>query len=219
MSLLVVTAVEAERDAILRGIGSTSTEQLDVVVVGVGPVAAAVGTAAALARLPDTSLVVSAGIAGGFRGRVDVCDVAISDRVTFADLGARTDVGFLTLNEMGLRQDSSYVTADSPVWKRLAGPSIHVVRGEILTLACMTGTDDDAAQLASRHPQAIAEAMEGFGVAAAARNAGASFTEIRAISNTIGKRDPSTWNTQGAFDALTRTFAALMNMLAKEPWE
>lgn len=215
MSLLVVTAVEAEHDAILRDIGPASAQEIDVVVAGVGPVAAAVGTATALARRPETTLVISAGIAGGFAGRVAVGEIAVADRITFADLGARVDAGFLTLNEMGLHQDSSYRVADSRVHQRLAESALPVVHGEILTLACMTGVDDDAAQLASRHPHAIAEAMEGFGVAAAAHNAAVPFAEVRAVSNPIGKRNPSTWNMQGAFDALAQAFAVLM----KEPWE
>lgn len=214
MSLLVVTAVEAERDAILRDIGSNSAPQIEVVVAGVGPVAASVGTATALRGLTHVTLVISAGIAGGFAGRVAVGDIAVADRITFADLGARVDDGFLTLSEMGLRQDSSYAVTDSRVRERLAGAPVRVGGGEVLTLACMTGTDDEAARLAARHPHAIAEAMEGFGVAAAALNAGVPFAEIRAISNLIGKRDPSTWNMQGAFDALAQAFAALM----KEPW-
>ena len=212
MSLLVITAVDAERDAVLRGIGPTHPP-VHVVVAGVGPVAAAVGTMAALTAFPDTSFAVSAGIAGGFRGRIAQCDVAVANRLTFADLGARTDAGFLGLDEMGLRQDCSYAASGSDVEKRLARTPMRVVTGEILTLACMTGTDDEARRLAERHPQAIAEAMEGFGVAAAAHCARLPFAEIRAISNVIGRRDPSSWNMRGAFDALAQAFAELL----KEP--
>lgn len=215
MNVLVITAVEQERDAILRGVGPTPVGHLEVIAGGVGPVAAAISTMAALAAFPDTSLVMSAGIAGGFRDRIDVCDVAVADRVTFADLGAFTDGGFLTLDEMGLRQDSSYAAGNSAISERLATASVHDVTGEILTLACMTGTDDGAERLATRHPRAVAEAMEGFGVAAAAHYAGVRFAEIRAISNVIGKREPASWNIQGAFDALSQAFAAL----TKEPWE
>ena len=215
MSLLVVTAVEAEREAVIRDLAPAAAAQLEVVVAGVGPVAAAIGTAAAVRRFPGASLVISAGIAGGFSGRAAVGDIAVADRITFADLGARTDAGFLTLAEMGLRQESSYSDIDARVHERIAQAPVSVVRGEILTLACMTGTDDDAAQLAARHPRAIAEAMEGFGVAAAAHDSGLPFAEIRAVSNTIGKRDPTTWNIPGAFDALAQAFAVLL----KEPLE
>lgn len=210
MSLLVMTAVAAERDAVLRDIGTRSDTALRVVVGGVGPVAAAVATMAALATYRDTSFVISTGIAGGFRDRIDECAIAVANRITFADLGARTDTGFLTIDEMGMRQDSSYAASHSGVADRLERTSTRVVVGEVLTLSCMTGRDDDALRLAARHPDALAEAMEGFGVAAAAHRAGLPFTEIRSISNHIGRRDPSTWNMAGALDALSQTFATLV---------
>jgi futalosine hydrolase len=210
MSLLVITAVAAERDAVLRDVGTQSETALRVVVGGVGPVAAAVATMAALATYPDTSFVISAGIGGGFRDRIDECAIAVANRITFADLGARTDAGFLTIDEMGMRQDSSYAASYSDVAHRLEHTSTRAVIGEILTLACMTGRNDDALRLAARHPDALAEAMEGFGVAAAARRASLPFTEIRSISNRIGRRDPSTWNMRGALDALSQAFATLV---------
>ena len=46
--------------------------------------------------------------------------------------------------------------------------------------------------------------MEGYGVACAAATAGVPFAEIRAISNSIGPRDRSTWRIGDALDALTR---------------
>lgn len=47
--VLIVTAVDAERDAILRGLGDHASDRFDVVAAGVGPASAAAGTAAALA--------------------------------------------------------------------------------------------------------------------------------------------------------------------------
>ncbi|WP_342572039.1 futalosine hydrolase [Paenibacillus sp. FSL R5-0749] len=47
--VLIVTAVDAEKDAILRGLGDTAAERFDVIAAGVGPASAAAGTAATLA--------------------------------------------------------------------------------------------------------------------------------------------------------------------------
>ncbi|SCY39104.1 futalosine hydrolase [Paenibacillus polysaccharolyticus] len=47
--ILIVTAVDAEKDAILRGLGDDAATQFDVIAAGVGPASAAAGTAAALA--------------------------------------------------------------------------------------------------------------------------------------------------------------------------
>jgi futalosine hydrolase len=47
--VLIVTAVDAEKDAILRGLGDDAAAQFDVIAAGVGPASAAAGTAAAIA--------------------------------------------------------------------------------------------------------------------------------------------------------------------------
>ena len=210
---LIVCAVAQEADAVVRGLATAGADNsVDVVVSGAGPVAAATTTAGALAE-SDYSLVISAGIAGGFAGRVDVGDVVIATSSVAADLGCRTDEGFLSLRELGLDQDSGVAFANARKWcDRLLAAGLPAVNGTVLTLSCMTGTDDEAASLAARHPEAVAEAMEGWGVvwpAYARQLDEIEIGEIRAISNVIGKRDPSTWDIVGAFDALTRAFAAL----------
>ena len=65
-----------------------------------GPVAAAIGTAALLTG--GYEMVVSAGIAGGFRGRVAIGDVVLANLATYADLGVRVEGGFLSLRDMGI---------------------------------------------------------------------------------------------------------------------
>jgi len=228
--LLVVTAVDAERDAVVRDLGpaehitlsgmpavcvDTPAGVLHAISAGVGPVAAATTTAMAMAAA-RYEFVASAGVAGGFRGRAAVGELAIAAEVTFADLGVRTDDGFLSPRDMGLAQESSVAVASGALIKRLLAGSMTVAHGTILTLACMTGTETDAEQLTSRFPHAIAEAMEGFGVVDAAMRAPNSpsyITEIRAISNVIGRRDRSTWKLPIAFGTLSRAFA----ILVKEP--
>ena len=111
MTILVITAVEAERDAAvgelpeskpidIGGYGGisvpTSAGELWAFHAGVGPVAAAATTAVLLALGPEYELVVSAGIAGGFRDRAEVGDVVWADQVIAADQGVVTDDGFLT---------------------------------------------------------------------------------------------------------------------------
>lgn len=237
MTILVVTAVDAERDAVVRDLGvsepieiagyigrcvDTPAGPLHAFSGGVGPVAAAVTTANLLARAAEYGqydCVISAGIAGGFRERVQTATLVVADRVTFADLGVLTDDGFLTPRDMGLGQDSTYAFAADDITRllqRLRHDETPVTQGEILTLACMTGTDAGAEELAARYPHALAEAMEGFGVVHAVLSRPKIpryVTEIRALSNTIGRRDRSTWEMPRAFDVLARAFATLV----KEP--
>jgi futalosine hydrolase len=228
VTVLVVCAVEAERDAVVRSFGSarsvavgqfagvavdTPAGELHAFSVGVGPVAAAIGTSQLLTGGPDYDMVASAGIAGGFRGRVAVGGVVMANLATYADLGVRVDAGFLSLRDIGIDQDSSLAFGDQRLVDRMQGAQVLV--GEVLTLSAMTGTEADADELATRYPRALAEAMEGFAVVAATRDHdGLRYVaEIRAISNLIGRRDPSTWNIPLAFGAL----ADAMSTLLKEP--
>lgn len=224
--LLIVTAVEAEAEAVRAGTradtraGTRADTRADtrvradpgadaatvhVAPVGVGPAAAAAGTARLLAlaeaRGTPYQAVLSAGIAGGFAGRADVGATVLAARSIAADLGAETPDGFLPVEELGF--GSSIAEADKSLLETLLTSLPHAVVGDVLTLATVTGTAGTAAALLSRFPTAVAEAMEGYGVACAARDAGVPFAELRTISNPIGPRDRAAWRLAEAFSALT----------------
>jgi futalosine hydrolase len=223
MTILVVTAVEAERDAAVRDLGAPTPIEfggydgvevgdLHAFAVGVGPTAAAAGTATLLALGPEYELVISAGVAGGFRDRAKIGDVVISTAVVAADQGALTDDGFRTFDDLGLPGGGHYGVASDYVRGRLHGGPYRLIEGTVLTLSCMTGTEARAQELADRHPNAVAEAMEAYGVLEAVRRARGgrvAFAEIRAISNLIGRRDRSAWDLPAAFDVLAAAFATL----------
>lgn len=203
MKLLIVTAVDAERDAVLRGLSGTVH---DVYTVGVGPAAAAAGTARLLALAEAAGIrydgVVNAGIAGGLAGRAAVGEIVVATASVSAELGVRTEDGFTPLGKLG------FGSAVAECALRLAA-GVTGARGEVLTLATITGSARRAEELAESHPEALAEAMEGFGVATAASRVRLPFIEIRAVSNAVGDRDTSGWDWQGAFDALTKAMGEL----------
>ena len=199
--LLVVTAVAAEAEAVRAG---ADPRHVVVEPVGVGPAAAAAGTARLLAA-GRYRAVVSAGIAGGFAGRAAVGATVLGVRSIAADLGAETPDGFLTVDELGF--GSSVVEADANLHQALAAALPAAITGDILTLSTVTGTAATAARLADRFSAAVAEAMEGYGVAVAA--AGLPFAELRTISNPIGPRDRAAWRLGEAFSALSTASSAL----------
>ena len=102
--------------------------------------------------------------------------------------------GFLSVDELGFGS----ATAEGG---RL--PGVQAVVGTILTVTCATGTDERAAELTRRYPEAVGEAMEGYGVAAAAALFDLPFAEIRAVSNFIGRREREAWRIGPALAALT----------------
>ncbi|MGH8879104.1 MAG: futalosine hydrolase, partial [Stackebrandtia sp.] len=135
MKLLIVTAVDEERDAVQRGLSGTVH---DVYTVGVGPARAAANTARllAMAAAADTRYdgVVNAGIAGGLAGRAGIGDVVIATASVSAELGVRTEDGFTPLGELGFGSSVAECAL------RLAA-NVTGARGEVLTLATITGSE------------------------------------------------------------------------------
>lgn len=210
--VLVMTAVSAERDAVMRGLQGSG--RFDVLEAGVGPVAAAISTTKALSTAAY-SLVVSAGIGGGFIGRAEVGSLVVADEIIAADLGAETGEGFRSLDALGfgttrLQVDSSLVTQ---AVRALRSSGLPVTRGPVLTVSTVTGTTATADTLAARVPGATAEAMEGFGVAAAAHHHGVPILEIRAISNQVGPRNRDAWRIEEALDRLAAASSVIQEVL------
>ncbi|MDT4938202.1 MAG: futalosine hydrolase, partial [Pseudonocardiales bacterium] len=107
MTLLVVTAVVAERDAIVAACSGGPDVQgapaplpgTRVMVGGVGPAAAAAAASAALAE-GGIDLVLCAGVGGGF-APLGIGEVAVASCAVFADLGAETADGFAPVSTLG----------------------------------------------------------------------------------------------------------------------
>ncbi|MFD6437749.1 futalosine hydrolase [Streptomyces venezuelae] len=187
---------------------------VDVLAVGVGPAAAAAGTATALARAAAEGrpygLVVSAGIGGGFPPDAPVGSLVVADEITVADLGAETPEGFSPVTELGF---GAVTHRPPPALVRAAADACGAATGTVLTVSTVTGSTERAAALRLRHPRALAEAMEGFGVAEAAVLHGLPVMEIRAISNPVGPRDRAAWRIGDALSALSDAFGKFAPVL------
>lgn len=238
MRVLVVTAVTAERDAVTsaapRGpvelplpggavlhrvtVDGPGAVRLEVLAAGVGPAAAAAGaatalTAAALAGDPY-ALVISTGIGGGFAPEAPLGALVVAERIVAADLGVRTGDGFLPVTELGFGVDAHRVPEELV---RAVSQTVGALRGDVLTVSTVTGTAERAEELAARHPRALVEAMEGFGVAGAAAAHGVPALELRAVSNAVGPRDRAAWRIGEALGALTDAFRRISPALAEKP--
>lgn len=215
--ILIVTAVAAERDAVLAGLErSDGADGVEVLAAGVGPAAAAAATATALSSAASRDvpfgLVVSAGIAGGFGQPLGGTVVATS--IVAADLGADTPDGFASVADLG------FGTAEHrppPALARAVAEAADAAQGPVLTVSTVTGTDARARELATRHSGAVAEAMEGFGVAEAAAAHGVPALELRTVSNAVGPRDRAAWRIPEALVALGTGCAAMLPVL--RAWE
>ncbi len=228
--VLVATAVPAERDAVAEAFpGPVRKRVLPGAVVhetaggpallaaGVGPALAAASTAVALTAAAlegrPYGLVVCAGIGGGFAPHAPLGSLVVADAITAADLGAETAEGFLPVTELGF----GTVTHHPPASLAEAAAAASGARtGTVLTVSTVTGTAARADALRARHPRALAEGMEGFGVAEAAAAQGVPVLEVRAVSNPVGPRDRAAWRIGDALNALTEGFGKLAPVL--ESW-
>ncbi|MGV9815305.1 futalosine hydrolase [Streptomyces cellulosae] len=226
----MATAVPAERDAVAEAFpGPVRERRLPGAVVhcvtggpgllaaGVGPAAAAASTAAALTAAAlegrPYGLVVCAGIGGGFVPDAPLGSLVVADAITAADLGAETPDGFLPVTELGF----GTVTHHPPASLAEAVAAASGARtGTVLTVSTVTGTAARADALRARHPRALAEGMEGFGVAEAAAAQDVPVLEVRAVSNPVGPRDRAAWRIGDALAALTEGFGKLAPVL--ESW-
>jgi futalosine hydrolase len=218
MTLLVVTAVEVEAEAVRAGLARhAGSAAVEVAPVGVGAAAAAAGTARLLALAEAAgrpyAAVLCAGIAGGFAGRAAVGSTVLAGRSIAADLGAESADGFLPLDELGFGATTSH--ADPLLLASLRSALPDALVGDVLTVSTVTGTAGSAATLATRHPEALAEAMEGYGVACAAAGARLPFAELRTVSNPVGPRDRAAWRLPDAFAALTTAAAAFDTLVER----
>ncbi|GIJ23490.1 futalosine hydrolase [Micromonospora lutea] len=212
--LLVLTAVPAEAEAIQAGLADPTVA---VVPVGVGPAVAGAATARllALAELAGRPYraVVSAGVAGGFAGRVAVGGTVLGSRAIAADLGAESPDGFIPIDDLGMPAEllggGSTLDADPALLAALRTAIPTATVGPVLTVSTVTGTTAGTDELIRRYPDAVAEAMEGYGVAVAASQAGVPFVELRTVSNPIGPRDRDAWRMRDALTALTAAATAL----------
>lgn len=235
MRVLVVTAVAAERDAVTAAFGPPKTLPLpggyalhrpsgapgpvvDVLAAGVGPAAAAAGAATALAVAQAAGepygLVVSAGIGGGFSPGAPLGAVVVADAIVAADLGAETPDGFVPVTDLGFGTVAHH---PDPDFVRAFAAACGGLCGTVLTVSTVTGSAERAEALAARHPGALAEAMEGFGVAEAAAAHKLPVAEVRTVSNAVGPRDRAAWRIGPALTALTGAFAALPGVLRAAP--
>lgn len=227
MRALVVTAVAAEADSVATGLtphpdpvtpeprtlrgGYLVTRRdlpggaVDVLVGGVGPAAAAAATATALA-LADYSLVISAGIGGGFVPAAPLGSLVVADAIVAADLGAGTPDGFVPVDALGFGRSVHLPPAELAA---RCAEATGALLAPVLTVSTVTGSASRAAELAARHLLAGAEAMEGFGVAEAAAAYGLPVLEVRAVSNAVGPRDRDAWRIGDALGALAAGFRAL----------
>jgi futalosine hydrolase len=188
---------------------------------GFGPVAAAARTSQLIARhRPDRIVLV--GIAGAIGETLPVGTATVFDEVACFGVGVGTGDDFETGSRHGWQQwDSGDDAATEPQTvigdvlplRSTRGESDAEQTGEIrqlLTCCSASASGDDVGLRLRLFPNAIAEDMEGFGVAMAASLVGIPVQVVRGISNLAGDRDKARWRIGEALKAAAQLAGELI---------
>ena len=185
--------------------------------VGFGLVTAAANTSRWIHQhQPERVLLI--GIAGSYHEfSCPVATAARFDEVICDGIGVGTGEHFRSAGQMGWDQwhaDSS----GSSIGDKIALPEVHLAdlpsAGGLLSVCAASENIDQAVQRRTRYPNAVAEDMEGFGVAVATTLASVQLQIVRGISNLAGDRTLENWKIEEALQAA----CDIAIQLARRPW-
>ncbi len=171
--------------------------RLRIELCGFGPVAAAARTAALIAKCRPSRIML-VGIAGVYDQRFDVGNAYEFSLVQSVGIGIGLGTQHVSAEEAGWMHYSPAEIGD-----RL---SLQCSHGEsdsrlLLTVCAACGDKADASARTMKFPEAVAEDMEGYGVALAGALAGIPVHVVRGISNVAGDRDHSKWQICAALES------------------
>lgn len=178
---------------------------IDVLVTGVGMVATAAWTVRVLAE-SQYDLALNLGVCGSFNRALPPGSVVhvTSDRID--ELGAEDGDRFLSIDELGLAAENTFVNAAIPENAALSRlPTVSAI-----TVNTVHGSEESIAAVVRRCSPDV-ESMEGAGFMHACRIHGVVFAQVRAVSNVVEKRNRTSWKLDQAIEALNR---AALDILA-----
>lgn len=177
---------------------------------GFGPVSAAARTAQLLAQLRPRRVLLL-GLAGSLdRERAPLQSATGFARVRLDGVGVGTGASFQPPSRLGFPQWDGAEPIDETLTLSPGG------QGELLTVCAASASPSEASARRERYPEAVAEDMEGFGVALACRLLGVPLAVVRGISNAAGEREREAWCVRAAL-AAARVLA--LEWLARADWE
>jgi futalosine hydrolase len=195
MRILIVAATEGE----ISALRSDLKPDVDVLVTGVGMVATAVKCSRALALTPY-DLALNVGICGSFDRALVPGTVVHVVRDHIAELGAEDDDAFVTIEEIRLPAEWTFVnSAPPPIDALRALPAVNAI-----TVNTVHGNERSIAAVIERFRPEV-ETMEGAAFMSACLINSVPFAQVRAVSNIVERRNRGAWRAAEAIDRLAQT--------------
>jgi futalosine hydrolase len=223
MRFLVAAATRAEVEPLVSQLASpvahnrvlsgiAGTHKVDILLTGIGMVAAAVWCTRALA-IGGYDLALNLGVCGSFNPAFQPGSVVhvTSDRI--AELGVEDGSAFRSLEEIGLLKPDEFPLTGGRLVNDAPPPlpglrELPAVSG--ITVNTVHGDEPSIAAVVERCGPDV-ESMEGAGFMYACLAAGIPFAQVRAVSNRVERRNRDAWDLPGAIAALGRTARHLLD--------
>lgn len=203
--ILIVAATYAEVEPLVKGISpqmgvvTPISTNLLVLITGVGAVPTAFYLTRALQEFPD-AFVINVGVAGAYPNHLQIGDVAVVQRDTFADYGADNRGEFISMFSMGLVRPNEFPYKQGWMYCDYA-ERFDIPQVTAITLAKASGSQDVIDELAAVYSPQI-ETMEGAAVFFTCMHMQIPFVCLRSISNRVEPRNRDNWNIPLAVDRL-----------------
>lgn len=161
-------------------------KQIQVLITGVGMV----NTAYMMGRYSNSlyDLILNVGVCGAFDKTLEIGQLVEVTEDTLSELGAEDGDNFITYDQLHLGETHIYNSyTNDEFWKI---NNLKKVKG--ITVNTVHGNNSSIEKIKKRHHPDV-ESMEGAAFLASCGRA-KHYTQIRAISNFVEKRDKSKWN-------------------------
>ena len=208
---LLLSLTQLELSALGSHLSEQELDGVSMEVCGFGPVAAAARTSLLVARYRP-KMVLLAGIAGSLDRRCAVGNAYEFLRVRSYGIGVGDGEQFQSAEQIGWNQlqgenGSHFDGAGDAISSSNENPSLgcrFVASGELLSVCAASASEAEVRLKKKFCPDAVAEDMEGFAVAAACFMNNVPWVIVRGISNHAGDRSKSNWQTDGALQNIAK---------------
>ena len=208
VSTLVLVPTEFELEflslALLQRIKNSNCE---ICICGFGPIVSGIRTTQLIAEHSPKQVLLT-GIAGALDLRIPVGTSIEFDMAICFGIGAGSGDDFISASEMGWSQWPDAPQISDSI--RLCDDNVAACV-PLLTCCSASANEHDVQLRLKKHPNAVAEDMEGFSVATACRFTGIPARIVRGISNRAGDRNKENWRVRDAMLAVEKSLLKVLD--------
>ena len=187
--------------------------EVDVLITGAGMAATAFQLGKVLSK--DYNFAINAGISGSFKKDIVIGEVVHVTAQCFADLGAEDGGDFLSLIDLKLRDKNEFPfdgewMKNPSKFNSVPLSGLRTVKG--ISVNKVHGSDRSIQQVVQRLNPDV-ESMEGAAFFYTCLHENIPFSEVRAVSNYVEKRNREAWNIPLAVENLNKKVMEILNSL------